>query len=582
MPYHPFKKKILTRKVPADAIAGLHALDPLLRRIYAARQITELAEIDHSLASLPAPAELSGMADMVAALVDAIQTDRSVLVIGDYDADGATATAVAVRGLRALGLRRIDYLVPNRFEYGYGLSPEIVQLAARSGPDLLLTVDNGIASIDGVARANALGIDVLITDHHLVGEALPQAKAIVNPNCPGDRFPSKALSGVGVMFYVLAAVRSRLRDCGWFGPPQRRSLPNLGTLLDLVAVGTVADVVPLDRVNRILVHQGLQRIRAGQAQPGILALLAAAGCPPRRVTAADLGFLIAPRLNAAGRLDDMRLGIECLLTEDGGRAATLAAQLDDLNRDRREIELQMKREALNQLDTLEDRLPDQAGLCLFDEGWHEGVVGLVASRIKDRLQRPVIAFAPAASDEGLLKGSARSIPGVHVRDVLAEIATRHSGLLSRFGGHAMAAGLSLQRARLDDFAAAFDAACQRRLEGIDLEPALHSDGELDASDFSPELAESLRQTGPWGQGFPEPTFHGEFEVLAGRVVADRHLKLMVRPVGSDRRLEAIAFSVDEPGDWLGRSPLRLAYRLDLDEYRGERRLQLRIDYMEAD
>ena len=580
MAFHPVRKKILRRAID-PAARELPGLPPLLQRLYASRDVADPAELDRSLGRLPPPASLSGMPAMVECLTDAIRNDRSLLVIGDYDADGATATAVAIKGLRALGLRRVDYLVPNRFEYGYGLTPEIVELAAPRQPDMLLTVDNGISSHEGVAAAQALGMRVLVTDHHLPGASLPAADAIVNPNLPGETFPSRALAGVGVMFYVLMALRQHLREDGHF---KRMNVPEpkLGQLLDLVALGTVADVVPLDHLNRILVHQGLQRIRAGQAQPGVLALLETAGRTPARTTTADLGFFVGPRLNAAGRLDDMSLGIECLLASHADAAREMAAELNDLNRARRGIEDQMRREALNILEHLDtDSVADRAGLCLYRDDWHQGVVGLVASRIKDRIHRPVIAFAPADAEPGLLKGSARSIVGIHIRDVLADIATRRPELLTRFGGHAMAAGLSIASERYDDFAEAFETEVHRHAAEVDLEHVIHSDGPLDAGDLTLCTAELLESAGPWGQAFPEPLFDGEFQVRGSRIVGERHLKLVLQPHGGTDYLDAIAFGLDNPGEWLRCPAIRAAYRLDINEFRGNRSLQLRIEYMES-
>lgn len=580
MLYHPVRKKII-RRTPGPAGSQFGDLPPLLQRVYAVREVSNAGELDRSLNRLPAPSRLSGMAAMIEHLAAAIRTDRSLLVIGDYDADGATATTVAVKGLRALGLKRVDYLVPNRFEYGYGLTPEIVELAAERQPDLLLTVDNGISSHEGVAAAQSRGMKVLVTDHHLPGATLPEADAIVNPNLPGQDFPSRCLAGVGVMFYVLMALRQALRDSEHFHRTQSQE-PNLGQLLDLVALGTVADVVPLDHINRILVHQGLQRIRAGRAQPGLMALLEAAGRKPGQVTASDLGFFVGPRINAAGRLDDMSLGIECLLTGNPQLAAEMAAELNSLNRDRRSIEDQMKREALAILEQLNtDNAEDRAGLCLFQDDWHEGVVGLVASRIKDRIHRPVVAFAPSDADPGTLKGSARSITGIHIRDVLAEIATRHPTLIKRYGGHAMAAGLSLGREHLDEFAQAFEAEVRRHAEDVDLEHSLHSDGLLENSELSLNTAELLETAGPWGQGFPEPLFDGRFTVAGSRIVGERHLKMVLQPVDGKPLIDAIAFSLDNPADWLRCQEIQAAYRLDVNEFRDQRTVQLRIEYMEA-
>jgi len=580
MPYHPVRKKII-RRTSGQVTPQIADLPPLLQRLYAGRDVGDAEELDRSLSRLPAPSRLSGMTTMIEHLINAIRHDRALLVIGDYDADGATATAVAVKGLRALGLKRVDYLVPNRFEYGYGLTPEIVELAAQRQPELLLTVDNGISSHEGVTAAQSQGMRVLVTDHHLPGTTLPTADAIVNPNLPGEDFPSRSLAGVGVMFYVLMALRQALREDGHFQRIQTPE-PNLGQLLDLVALGTVADVVHLDHINRILVHQGLQRIRAGQAQPGVLALLEAAGRKPSQTTASDLGFFVGPRINAAGRLDDMSLGIECLLTGNPDAAREMAAELNSLNRDRRGIEDQMKREALAILEQLDTGSAEaRAGLCLFQEDWHQGVVGLVASRIKDRIHRPVIAFAPADAEPDQLKGSARSIPGIHIRDVLADIATRHPTLITRFGGHAMAAGLSLDRERFDEFAAAFDTEVQGHAEDVDLEHTLHSDGSLATSEISLATAELLENAGPWGQGFPEPLFDGRFTVAGSRIVGERHLKMVLKPAGGQQLIDAIAFGLDNPGEWLRCQEIQAAYRLDVNEFRNNRTVQLRVEYMES-
>ncbi len=578
MPYHPIKKKIVRRAPSAKPAAPLGHLPPLLQRIYAARKLDDAKELDRSLNQLPSPWLLSGMEAMAERLAEAIVHRRSLLVVADYDADGATACAVAVRGLKALGLERVSYLVPNRFEYGYGLTPEIVALAAPRRPDILLTVDNGISALEGADAAKARGLELLITDHHTPGAELPDAAAIVNPNLPGDAFPGKSLAGVGVMFYVLMALRQRLRDGGRHARPGA-SEPNLAKLLDLVALGTVADVVPLDHVNRILVHQGLQRIRSEQASPGILALLNVAGRKPRQASAADLGFSAGPRLNAAGRLDDMSLGIECLLADNPGAASDMAAQLDGMNKARRELENQMKQEALAYLDTLDVPVGDKSALCLFDETWHQGVIGLVASRVKDLANRPVVVFAPAG--DGLVKGSVRSIQGIHIRDALSDINTQNPRLIRQFGGHAMAAGLSLRRDDLPRFAELFEREANRRLGAADLEHAVHTDGTLENHELDLVVAEQLRQAGPWGHGFPEPLFDGEFEVAQRRVLGDKHLKLVLRPMGGNKEIDAIAFGLAEPADWLDCRTLRAAYRLDVNEFRDTRVAQLRIEYMES-
>lgn len=575
--FHPRPRTITRRPVPATA--ELAALPEVLRRVYAGRRIIAAEELEHSLARLPSPRLLLGIDQAVGLLVDAIRADRALLVIADFDADGATSCAVALEGLRALGARRIDFLVPNRFEFGYGLTPEIVQVAQSRKPDVLITVDNGISSHEGVRAARSLGWQVIVTDHHLPGPTLPEADAIVNPNLPGDAFPSKAMAGVGVMFYVLSALRSRLRETGWFGGG--RPEPNLAELLDYVALGTVADVVPFDFVNRILVHQGLQRIRSGRMHPGIAALLQVAGKAHASLTAEDLGFAVAPRLNAAGRLEDMSLGIACLLATDRGEALALATRLDELNRQRKEIERQMQEDALvhvRRLDGLDDA-DARGGLCLFDEAWHAGVIGLLAARIKDRFHRPVIAFAGTANGE--LKGSARSIPGLHIRDLLSDMAAENPALIDRFGGHAMAAGLSIRREHLDTFRDCFGRMVGERLGGTEEGLLLHSDGGLEPGEIDIGTAESLRGAGPWGQAFPEPLFDGAFDVVERAVVGAQHLKLQLRPTGSDRRVAAIAFFVEEPRRWLEVARITAAFRLDVNEFRGARSVQLKIEYMEA-
>lgn len=568
-------KHISPRRVSADTAGLLPDLPPLLRRIYLARDIRSSDDLQTGLDGLLPLTGLAGIDPAVHKLMQALQQQLKIVVVGDYDADGATASALALRALRSFGAQRVEYLVPDRFTYGYGLSPELADVAAGRGADLLLTVDNGISSVSGVARAGQLGMGVIVTDHHLPGEELPAAAAIVNPNQPGDSFPSKHAAGVGVVFYLLSALRGRLRESGWFvrnGIPE----PNMADLLDLVAVGSVADLVRLDRNNRILVQQGLRRIRAGRCCPGISALLQLSGRVRERVTAADLGFAVGPRLNAAGRLDDMGLGIECLLSDDPAAALEYARTLDGLNRQRREIESEMKAQAEESMALLTlsgEQLP--LGLCLYDERWHQGVVGILASRIKERYHRPVVALA--AADEVTVKGSARSIPGLHIRDVLAAVDSRHPGLLERFGGHAMAAGLSLARDRVEDFAGAFREEVERQLDGRPPRAEILSDGELAPQEFDAETARLLRYAGPWGQGFPEPLFDGEFEVLSHRFVGDIHLKLLLSLDGAVQ-LDAIAFR------WGDRPPpgerVRIAYRLDLNEYRGVESPQLIIEHLE--
>jgi len=550
---------------------GLH---PVLARLYAARAVQHADELDLSLERLLPPGALKHMVAAVALLEESVRAGQRILIVADFDADGATSCALAIRALRAMGAQDVRYVVPNRFEFGYGLTPEIVAVAAQQKPDLLITVDNGISSVEGVLAAKALGIRVLITDHHLPGAELPAADAIVNPNQPGDDFPSKNLAGVGVIFYVMLALRAQLRRTGWFAENNIPE-PNLARLLDLVALGTVADVVPLDHNNRILVAQGLKRINQDQTIPGILALLKVAGRKSGQLAASDLGFVVAPRLNAAGRLTDMSLGIECLLAERETAAIEMAKQLDTLNRERRTIEAGMQEQALIALDKfhLDGDLPH--GLCLFDESWHQGVIGILASRIKDRVHRPVIAFAKSNDDE--IKGSARSVPGLHIRDALDAVAAHHPGLLNKFGGHAMAAGLSLPRAHFETFRTAFAGEVARHLSADDLSGKVLSDGELLAEDMTMELAQSLRAAGPWGQGFPEPLFDGRFEVLGSRIVGEKHLRLTLRqPPG--RSIEAIAFNRAALQPSAG-GRVEVAYRLDINSYQGNQTLQLVIEYL---
>ncbi|MEW6563508.1 MAG: single-stranded-DNA-specific exonuclease RecJ [Pseudomonadota bacterium] len=551
---------------PAYQLLLTHGLNPLLARIFSARNIQTVAELEASLNRLPAVDTLKNSESMAAYLAEAIRTRKNILVVADYDADGATACTVAMRGLRAFGAH-VDFIVPNRFEYGYGLTPEIVHLAAEQKPDILLTVDNGIASVAGVAEANRLGIEVLVTDHHLPGDALPDARCIVNPNQPGCAFPSKNLAGVGVIFYVLLALRAELRRRGTF---ESQPEPNLAKLLDIVALGTVADVVKLDQPNRILVQQGLARIRAGQACPGILALLQSSRKPPAQASTYELGFIVGPRLNAAGRLEDMSLGIRCLLTDDVEEAKRLAAELDALNRTRREIEADMQQTALTSLDNFDPA--ERYTLTLFDENWHQGVIGILASRLKDRFHRPAIVFAQAGDDE--LKGSGRSIPGLHLRDALDLIAKRHPHLLQKFGGHAMAAGLSLKRQHLEDFQAAFDEVTQSLLSVADLTKTIETDGALKSDEYSLETAEALEQY-VWGQGFPEPAFHGQFAVRQQRIVGEKHLKLKLS--AEKQSLDAILFFDTGP------LPERIeaVYKLARNEYNGQTSLQLVIEHWEA-
>jgi single-stranded-DNA-specific exonuclease len=574
------RPRIVTRAVAPDAFlpAELHTVT---RRVLAARGITSPALLDTSLKGLLPATELGGTAAAVRLIAEVMQRGGRMLVVGDFDADGATSTALALRALRAMGADDVGYLVPNRFEYGYGLTAEIVELAARRQPELIITVDNGISSLDGVARAREHGIKVLITDHHLPGAARPLADALVNPNLPEDAFPSKALAGVGVIFYVMTALRTHLRQQGWFAA-RGIAEPNLATLLDLVALGTVADVVPLDANNRRLVAQGLARIRAGQCQAGISALIAVGGRNRARLTPSDLGFAVGPRLNAAGRLSDMSLGIECLLSDDADRCAAIAEQLDALNRERRELEDVMRETAFDSIEAELKRALGQAlpaAFCVFDEDWHQGVIGIVAARVKDRFHRPTIAFAPADGDT--LKGSARSIPGVHIRDALDAVAARHPELLSKFGGHAMAAGLSLSRDALPAFRAAFTAQVNELLDAETRERRIDTDGELAAGEFTLALAKELASVAPWGQGFPEPRFEGVFRVEDRRVVGGKHARLVLSPRGARGTVAAIAFgAAGEP--WFAKAEhIHAVYKLDVNDYGGIETVQLVVDYASA-
>ena len=566
--------RIEPRPLP-ETLPFLGEMPTLLTRLYAARGVQSQAELDKSLARLIPYQQLKGIDAAVDLLVVALEQRQRILIVGDFDADGATASTVGMLGLRLLGAAHVDYLVPNRFEYGYGLTPEIVEVALTRSPQLLITVDNGISSIEGVAAAKKAGLSVLVTDHHLPGNELPAADAIVNPNQPGCEFPSKALAGVGVIFYVLIALRARLNSLGWY---QTVKAPNIAELLDLVALGSVADVVPLDANNRILVHQGLERIRAGRARPGLKAILEVAKRDYSKITSTDLGFILGPRLNAAGRLDDMSLGIECLLTDDPNAARDMAAQLDEMNQDRKSIEQGMQREALAQLKDLTlDSMP--FGLCLFDPEWHQGVIGILASRLKERYFRPTFAFADAG--DGMLKGSGRSVPGFHIRDALSVVAAQHPELISKYGGHAMAAGLTLPEANFPQFAQAFDEEVRRQLREEDLTGRLLSDGSLAIEEFHLELARALRHAGPWGQHFPEPLFHGVFQLVEQRIVGERHLKVVLKTECGSVKLDGIAFGVDREV-WPNPTIrwVELAYKLDLNEFRGNETVQLMIAHIE--
>jgi len=574
---HSRNKQIARRSGVEGAERLFSGLPPVLARVYAARGINALESLDYSLSRLAPFHTLSGIESVAALLADAVRSGDRILIVGDFDADGATSCAVAVRGLGLMGARGVEYLVPNRFEYGYGLTPEIVSVALQKKPDVLITVDNGISSMEGVAMARAHGIRVVITDHHLPGASLPDADVIVNPNLVEDRFPSKCLAGVGVIFYVLLALRSRLQQEGWFKDSGIEK-PNMGRLLDLVALGTVADVVPLDDNNRILVAEGLKRIRRGDCQPGLKALLTVSKRDPDRTVAGDLAFAVGPRLNAAGRLTDMSVGIECLLTDQPARALQLATQLDQLNHKRQDIESAMRSQALLLLDKMEfaDDAELPFGLCLYDKTWHPGVIGIVASRIKEHVYRPVIAFAKDGTDD--LKGSARSISGLHIRDALSAIAIQNPGLIVRFGGHAMAAGLTIRRADLAAFRDAFDTEAHRQLSPEALQKILYTDGTLEDADFNLTLAEELRAGGPWGQAFPDPLFDGEFHLLHRRIVGGSHLKLLLG-LPSGQQIDAIAFNTNDD-DWpFGIRRVRVVYRLDVNQFRGSRNLQLIVEYV---
>ncbi|OKP47360.1 single-stranded-DNA-specific exonuclease RecJ [Serratia marcescens] len=571
-------KTQLRRRPAADDTHLPASLPPLLRRLYALRGVRAEQELERGVKGMLPWQQLDGIDAAVSLLQQALADGRRIMVVGDFDADGATSTALTVLALRSMGGAAVDYLVPNRFEDGYGLSPEVVEQAAARGAELIVTVDNGISSHAGVDVAHAKGMQVLVTDHHLPGETLPAAEAIVNPNLRGCAFPSKSLAGVGVAFYLMLALRARLRESGWF--EQRvLAMPNLAELLDLVALGTVADVVPLDANNRILVYQGLNRIRAGKCRPGIRALLEVANRDARQLAANDLGFALGPRLNAAGRLDDMSIGVALLLSDDIAQARMLANDLDALNQTRREIEQGMQVEALQLCDQLERTSTELPyGLAMYHPEWHQGVVGILASRIKERFHRPVIAFAPAG--DGILKGSGRSVPGLHMRDALERLDMLNPGLMMKFGGHAMAAGLSLEEAKFDEFRQRFGELVGEWLDPAMLEGVIWSDGELAMQELSLTTAELLREGGPWGQAFPEPTFDGKFRILQQRLVGEKHLKLMVEPLGGGPLLDGIAFNVDTTL-WPDSSvrEVELAYKLDVNEFRGNRNVQLLIQHL---
>lgn len=569
--------KIVRRPKVDDSHLPNH-LSPILKQVYASRGCTT-SDCELALANLLRPDTLKDVDRASAIIADAMAQQQSILIVGDFDADGATSTSVCLLALRMMGATNVDYLIPNRFDYGYGLSPEIVQVAQQMGAQLLITVDNGISSIEGVAAAKALGMQVVITDHHLPGQAVPQADAIVNPNQLGCGFASKAIAGVGVAFYLMSALRAELRSRNWY---QAKGInePNLATLLDIVALGTVADVVSLDTNNRILVDAGLKRVRAGRCRPGITALLEVAKRNTSRIVASDFGFAVGPRLNAAGRLDEMALGVETLLCDDMMRARRMASELDGLNAERRELETGMQQEALKSLESLslnEAELP--WGIALYQQDWHQGVIGILASRIKDKYHRPVIAFAEAG--EGEIKGSARSIKGLHMRDLLELINARHPGMIIKFGGHAMAAGLSLRAGEFERFAKAYDDAVRELLAPEQLTGEIVSDGELSPAQLNMALARELRSAGPWGQNFPEPIFDGVFRILQQRIVGERHLKLVLESECGQTMVDAIAFNVDLT-TWPDATIqyAEVAYKLDINEFRGNESLQLMVEQIE--
>jgi len=553
------KKRIVRREVESE----LTFAEGILGRIFASRGVREQADLDYSLKLLLPPNTLKDIDRAASILGDCVEQDSKIVIVGDFDADGATSCALMVSVLSAMGSTQTNYLVPDRFKFGYGLTPEIVEVAMGFEPRLLVTVDNGIASVDGVDRANQLGLEVIVTDHHLPGETLPNAAAIVNPNQQGCLFPGKSTAGVGVAFYLLSATRSLLRSRGWF---ETRAEPNLAEWLDLVALGTIADVVPLDRNNRRLVTEGIRRIRAGRSRPGLYALLEVAGLDRQFITTRDLAFSIAPRLNAAGRLQDMSVGIECLLADEQ-RAAELAMNLDQLNTERKEIEADMRDEALAHLSNLSLDAEQAAGLCFYQKDWHQGIVGILAARVKERSHRPVIAFAKVNDEE--LKGSGRSVAGFHMRDALNAIATRHPGMLLKFGGHAMAAGLSLKETDLNRFRVAFDEEVVRALGRASIEQVVMTDGEI-SEPITTELARQIEEAAPWGQGFPEPEFDGKFEILEQRIVGGRHLKMLLQPEHGPP-VDAIYFN---QATTLDNRHVHCAYRLEINRFRGRETPQL--------
>lgn len=552
----------------------------LVERVFAMRGINHQDELQIDLKCLIPISKLKDIEKATNVIIDAIRNQENILIIGDFDADGATSTALAVRALTLMGHQNIDYLVPNRFEYGYGLTPEIVVEASKRLPHLIVTVDNGISSINGVEKANSLGIKVVITDHHLPAKKTPDANAIINPNQHGDNFPSKNLAGVGVIFYLMLSVKANLQKQNYFSDNQLTT-PNLTELLDLVALGTVADVVTLDQNNRILVEQGLRRMRSGSACEGIQALFKIAKRNINNAISADLGFACGPRLNAAGRLDDMSLGIECLLTNDSAKAMEYASALDDLNIERRAIEEEMKAEAMILLQELDDDklsgdLPPV--LCLFKDTWHQGVIGILAARVRERYNRPTIIFAPADDDENLdIKGSARSISTIHIRDIFDEVASSYPDLLYKFGGHAMAAGLTLEKSRLEEFTQAICNVVNNHTDESTFQEIHYSDGKLQANEFDLQYANELRFAAPWGQNFPAPSFNNHFTIINKRILKDRHLKLLLRPKGQERTVSAIAFNVEQENWPDTGGEIHLLYKLEVNEFRGDSTLQLLVE-----
>lgn len=569
------KKKIVRR----DDAAKFQSIDDLLSTVYRSRGATQPYPCQYTLKQLHMPNSMAGLEHAAELLVSALENEMRLLIVGDFDADGATSTALCMRCFEAFGHKNVDYLVPNRFEFGYGLSPEIVEVALQRQPDFIITVDNGISSLQGVARAKAAGVKVIITDHHLPGRELPNADAIVNPNVDVCRFPSKNLAGVGVVFYLMSALRAKLRDNQWF-TSRAVDEPNLANYLDLVALGTVADVVPLDQNNRILVANGLSRMRAGRSCPGIAALLEVANKPRHTLSATDMGFAVGPRLNAAGRLHDMTIGVRCLLSDSRDEAMLLAKDLDDMNQDRKLIEGAMQQEALTILQQIDARkmAEQRHGVCLYKADWHQGVIGILASRIKDRLHRPTVIFANG--DNGLLKGSGRSIPGIHLRDVLDRVATQNPGLLDKFGGHAMAAGMSIKEDAFEAFEEAFDICVKEDAHDECFEPVVLSDGELDEEGITLEGADAIRAAGPWGQHFAEPMLDDVFNIVQQRIVGVKHLKLMLcKERASNLVFDAIAFNVDLDV-WPNEAQrVHVVYRLDVNEFRGRRTVQLLVEYL---